>query len=40
METSERQATRTANIVAGGGLDARILRSEDLDATVVIGKKR
>jgi len=37
IETSEMQAVRTAKIVSDGGLDARILRSEELDATIVIG---
>ncbi|XAS67709.1 putative protein N(5)-glutamine methyltransferase [Micrococcaceae bacterium Sec5.7] len=37
IETSERQAAQTADIVAGSGLAARILSSEELDATVVIG---
>jgi release factor glutamine methyltransferase len=37
IETSEMQAARTAKIVSDGGLDARILRSEELDATIVVG---
>jgi release factor glutamine methyltransferase len=37
IETSERQAAATVDAVAGHGLDARVARSEELDATVVIG---
>jgi release factor glutamine methyltransferase len=36
VETSERQAQRTAEIVSHCGLLPRIERSEDLDATVII----
>ncbi len=39
LETSERQAERTARIVAEAGLDARISRSEEFDATVVTGTR-
>jgi release factor glutamine methyltransferase len=38
METSERQAPVTAEIFAAAGLIPRIRRSEDDDATVVIGQ--
>lgn len=37
IETSERQAERTADIVANAGLKARIERADDLDATIVSG---
>lgn len=37
IETSEEQASRTAEAVTGAGLRARIVRDDDLDATVVIG---
>jgi release factor glutamine methyltransferase len=37
IETSEHQAGRTAQIFAAAGLAPRTVRSEDLDATVVIG---
>ncbi len=40
IETSEHQAPLTAEAVRSGGLDAEILRNEDLDATVVIGRLR
>ena len=36
IETSARQADRTARLFTAAGLDARIERSEDRDATVVI----
>jgi release factor glutamine methyltransferase len=37
VETSELQAPRAVEIVAGGGLAARVVSSEELNATVVIG---
>ncbi|TFD58890.1 putative protein N(5)-glutamine methyltransferase [Cryobacterium suzukii] len=37
IETGQRQAPQTAEILAGSGLLPRILRNEDLDSTVVIG---
>jgi release factor glutamine methyltransferase len=37
IETSRRQAGRTAAAVVNGGLIPRIVQSEDLDATVVVG---
>lgn len=37
IETSERQATRTAGALARHGLDAHVVTDEDLDATVVVG---
>jgi release factor glutamine methyltransferase len=37
IETSERQATRTAEAVGLGGLIARTVGDDELDATVVIG---
>lgn len=37
IETSRRQADLTAATVARGGLTPRIVRSDDLDATVVVG---
>jgi release factor glutamine methyltransferase len=39
IETSERQAPDVATIFTANGLHARVARSEDLDATVVIGRK-
>ena len=39
IETSERQAPHVAAIFTANGLQARVARSEDLDATVVIGRK-
>ncbi len=39
IETSERQAPHVAAIFTTNGLRARVARSEDLDATVVIGRK-
>lgn len=38
IETSERQAPRTAEAVAGADLYPRIAREEEMDATVVIGR--
>jgi release factor glutamine methyltransferase len=40
IETSERQAPVTAAIMAAAGLHQTIERSDELDATVVIGKAR
>ena len=40
IETSERQAPQTLAGFAAAGLDARIVASDDLDATVVIGTSR
>lgn len=40
LETSTRQAARTAGLVAAGGLAARVVRDADLDATVVVGTAR
>jgi release factor glutamine methyltransferase len=37
IETSERQAPLTAEIFASSGLVPRVVRSDELDATVVIG---
>lgn len=37
IETSERQAPETADILARNGLIPRVTRSEEVDATVVIG---
>lgn len=37
IETSRRQAPRTVEAFEHGGLTAKVVRSEDLDATVVIG---
>jgi release factor glutamine methyltransferase len=39
METSDRQAPRTAKAMAAGGLTVEVVTSEDLDATVVIGTR-
>lgn len=36
VETSERQGSTTAGLLAAAGLTARVVRSEDLDATVVV----
>jgi release factor glutamine methyltransferase len=38
-ESSERQAPRAAEIMAGAGLVPRVARSEELNATVVIGSR-
>lgn len=40
IETSDRQAERTARIVAEAGLDARIERSIEFDETIVTGTRR
>jgi release factor glutamine methyltransferase len=37
IETSERQAPRTAAMVASASLDARVVSSEEFSATVVVG---
>jgi release factor glutamine methyltransferase len=37
METAERQAPATAGLMRTAGIDPRVLRSEELDATVVVG---
>jgi release factor glutamine methyltransferase len=37
IETSDRQAAHTADIVARVGMQPRVVSSDDLDATVVIG---
>lgn len=39
VETSERQASQSADIFASNGLIPRVATSKDLDATVVIGTK-
>ena len=39
VETSERQAPLAERIFAEGGLQARVLHSEHLDATVIIGTR-
>lgn len=38
IETSQRQAPGTVEAVARGGLTARVAHSEEMDATVVIGR--
>jgi len=40
IETSERQAPQTAEIFTRRGLTPRVVRSDELDATVVIGSRR
>jgi release factor glutamine methyltransferase len=40
IETSRAQAPLTVAAVRAGGLDARVLRSDELDATVVSGVRR
>jgi hypothetical protein len=37
VESSERQAADVAAAMAARGLTARVVRSEDLDATAVVG---
>lgn len=37
IETSDRQAAHTADIIAQAGLHPRVVSSDELDATVVIG---
>ncbi|WP_136707876.1 putative protein N(5)-glutamine methyltransferase [Agromyces sp. H66] len=39
IETSRRQAETTAALVIAGGLDARILRDDEIAATVVVGRR-
>ncbi|SNT49681.1 release factor glutamine methyltransferase [Rhodococcoides kyotonense] len=38
IETSEHQAERTRAIIEKAGFDARVIHSEELDATVALGK--
>jgi release factor glutamine methyltransferase len=38
IETSERQAPATADAMRAGGLEPRVVRDEELDATVVVGR--
>ncbi len=40
VETSERQAAASRSILLAQGLTAHVARSEDLDATVAIGRRR
>ncbi|MET1089049.1 MAG: putative protein N(5)-glutamine methyltransferase [Arthrobacter sp.] len=40
IETSERQAAKTASIMVAAGLSPRIVHSEELDGTVVVGAPR
>ncbi|WP_431679562.1 putative protein N(5)-glutamine methyltransferase [Kitasatospora sp. KL5] len=40
VETSDRQAPRTLAAFAAAGLEARTAECEDLDATVVVGRRR
>ena len=40
IETSVLQAPRTAGILAAYGLDTRVVHSDDLDATVVVGTRQ
>jgi release factor glutamine methyltransferase len=39
IETSRRQAATTAALMRAGGLDTRVLRDDDLAATVVVGRR-
>lgn len=39
VETSERQAAATAALLAAAGLVSRVVRSDDLDATVVVASR-
>ena len=39
IETSRRQALLTVEAMAGHGFDTRVVRSDDLDATAVVGRK-
>ncbi|MCW2830651.1 MAG: methylase [Aeromicrobium sp.] len=39
IETSDRQAQLTAQAVASGGLHPRVVRDDEIDATVVIGTR-
>lgn len=39
IETSERQAARTADVFSRSGLTARVVTSDELDATVVVGAR-
>jgi release factor glutamine methyltransferase len=40
IETSRRQAKRTADLMRRGGLETRIVRDDELAATVVIGRSK
>ncbi|MFE6256102.1 putative protein N(5)-glutamine methyltransferase [Agromyces sp. NPDC057865] len=40
IETSRGQAARTTALVEAGGLEARVLRDDELAATVVVGRRR
>lgn len=40
IETSDRQAAHTAAAIAAAGLTARVVQDAELDATVVIGRRR
>ena len=40
IETSRGQAARTTALVEAGGLQARVLRDDELAATVVVGRRR
>jgi release factor glutamine methyltransferase len=40
VETSRRQAPVSVQIMAAGGLQAEVVRSDDLDATVVVATRR
>lgn len=40
LETSRGQAARTTALVEAGGLEARVLRDDELDATMVVGRRR
>lgn len=39
IETSRRQAQATADLVAAGGLEPRIVRDDEIAATVVVGRR-
>ena len=39
IETSRRQAPLTVEAMTRHGFDARVVRSDDLDATAVVGRK-
>jgi release factor glutamine methyltransferase len=40
VETSGRQAPRAVAVMAGDGLDARVVTSDEWDATIVVGTRR
>ncbi len=40
VETSRRQAPGTAELFAGHGFDARVVRDDEVDGTVVVGTRR